>query len=73
MIDYVAKRYGLLPTEVLSRGSTFDLAVGLIAADFSNYQYQTANGAKPQPKISQEQMLDMLNRVRSKDGNTKDR
>jgi len=73
MIDYVAKRYGKLPSEVLAQGTTFDLAVGILAADFSNYQYETANGKKPQPKLSQSQMLDMLNKVRSKDANTKDR
>jgi hypothetical protein len=68
-IDAMAKRYSLLPSEVLDRASTFDLVVMDAALGYENYQHDKANGKKPEPKLSQETMLKMLNRVRQQDAN----
>ena len=37
MIDHMAKRYGLLPSEVLERASTFDLVIMDMSITYENY------------------------------------
>ncbi len=68
-IDAIAKRYSLLPTEVLTRASTFDLVILDTAIGYERYVTDKANGKKPEPKLSQETMQKMLNRVRQRDAN----
>lgn len=67
-VDGLGKRYGLLPSEVLSRGNTFDLYIMDAALTFENYQYKKASngGKKPIPDYTQEQLQNMLNKVRNK-------
>jgi hypothetical protein len=63
-IDAMAKRYSLLPSEVLDRASTFDLVIMDVALGFENYQRDLADGKKPAPNLKQDQMLDMIKRTR---------
>ena len=68
-LDNLAKRYGMLPSEALGRATTFDLRVLEIQSQYERRQRDIAEGktpAKATPKLTQEQMLAMLERVRSK-------
>ena len=67
-IDALGKRYSLLPSEVMSKASTFDLVVLDAALGYQSYIQDKAEGKKATPKLSQEEMMAALERVR-KDGN----
>ena len=43
MIDALGERYGKLPSEVLDKGSTFDLQVYDIAVSYRNWLEKKAN------------------------------
>jgi len=68
-LDNLAHRYHCLPSEALDRATTFDLRVLDVSAKWNNKQYEDAdakaNGRKPTPKLSTQQMLDMIKTVRS--------
>lgn len=68
-INNLAKTYGLLPTEVLARATTFDLYVLDVSARWQQHQHEQITGKKsftrPPPKLSEREMLDMLKRARS--------
>lgn len=64
-IDAIAKRYSLLPSEVLDRASTFDLVILDTALSYQKYKQDEAEGKKPVPQLSQDQMKGMLERVRN--------
>lgn len=66
-LDNLASRYGVLPSEALSRASTLDLKVLDVSAKWAKRQNDIAEGKltdKVSPKLSQEQMLAMINKVR---------
>lgn len=68
-VDFIAKRYGKLPSEVMAQATTFDLTVGQLAVDYQNYTYDVekrkqSGQAMPAPKLTQEQMLDMIKRTK---------
>jgi len=69
-LDHLASRYGLLPTEVLSRASTFDLFVIDVSAKYNQWQMEEerrrSEGVIGQPKRlpTQEEMLAMVKRVK---------
>jgi hypothetical protein len=67
-IDALGKRYSLLPSEVMTKASTFDLVVLDAALGYQNYMQDKAEGKKQTPKLSQEEMKAAIERV-SKDGN----
>ena len=67
-IDALGKRYSLLPSEVMEKASTFDLVVLDAAMGFQSYLQDKADGKKQTPKLSQEEMMAAMERVR-KDGN----
>ena len=66
-IDALGKRYSLLPSEVMSKASTFDLVVLDAALGYQTYIQDQADGKKATPKLSQEEMMAAMERVR-KDG-----
>ena len=66
-IDALGKRYSLLPSEVMSKASTFDLVVLDAAIGYEVYLQNKAEGKKETPKLSQEVMMAAMERVR-KDG-----
>lgn len=63
-VDGLGKRYGLLPSEVLARGNTFDLYIMDCALTFENWHHKKAmnNGRDPVPDYS----LDELQKIRDK-------
>ena len=67
-IDNIAYRYKILPTEVLERGTTFDLYVIDIATKWRNYQQEKQEGKQPSgPSVnpSIQEMQAMMARVRA--------
>jgi hypothetical protein len=68
-LDNLAHRYNCLPSEALSRATTFDLRVLEIHGLWEKRQRDVAEGkvpAKASPKLTQQQMLDMIARVKNK-------
>jgi hypothetical protein len=67
-LDSMSTRYHLLPSEVMDRATTFDLWIMDAATAFHEYQRKKAEngGRDPAPKLNQEQMLDMIQRVKEK-------
>lgn len=63
-IDGLGKRYGLLPSEVLNRGNTFDLYIMDCALTFEHYHNKKAmnNGKEPIPDYT----IDELQKIRDK-------
>lgn len=65
----MATRYHLLPSEVMERASTLDIYVMETALSWQKYNEDQAsakaNGHPPTPALSQKQMQEMLDRVRS--------
>lgn len=66
MIDGLGKRYGLLPSEVLSKGNTFDLYIMDAAMTFENYHHKKAmnNGREPMPDYTTDELQNMMNKVK---------
>ena len=67
-IDAIGKRYSLLPSEVMTKASTFDLVVIDAALGYQTYIQDKAEGKKATPQLTQEEMMAAMERVR-KDGN----
>lgn len=66
-LDNLAMRYHCLPSEAMSRATTFDLRVLDVSAKWSKYQNDLAEGKVPLEKkynLTQEKMLEALKRVR---------
>lgn len=65
-LDNLANRYGLLPSEVLSRATTLDLYVLDLSAKYQRYRDEKAQGLNPPTrKPSQEELKAMLTRVKA--------
>lgn len=62
----MAKAYHKLPSEVLANGTIFDLMVYDVMMTWEQEQYDKANGVKKIPELTQEQMLKMVERTKSK-------
>lgn len=70
IIDNLANRYKLLPSEVLNRSDLFDVYVMDTALSWERYQQELEQAksqgrAAPAPRISQDQMLKMMERVKN--------
>lgn len=63
-VDGLGKRYGLLPSEVIKRGNTFDLYIMDCALTFEQYHHKKAmnNGKDPTPDYTQNELLELLNK-----------
>ena len=64
-IDALGKRYSLLPSEVMSKASTFDLVVLDAAIGYEVYLQSKAEGKKATPQLSQDEMMAAMERVRN--------
>ena len=61
-LDGLGKRYGLLPSEVLSRANTFDLYILDCAMTFESYHHKKAmNKGKVDPKDYDIEALKRIN------------
>lgn len=68
LIDTMAERYGMLPSEVMSRASTFDVFIADTAIGYRNYLNDKANGKatmyKPE-SYSQDELMQYHKRGKS--------
>lgn len=75
LLDFVCKRYGKLPSEAMRKGNTFDFYIADLAASYQSWYYEESrkeSGASPKaPKLSQEEMQAMIDRVRGKNNDNK--
>jgi hypothetical protein len=67
-VDFLSKRYGKLPSEIMRDATTFDLTVSQIAIDYENYlnekEQRRSQGLPAAKKLTQEEMLDMIKKAR---------
>ena len=60
----------MLPSEALDRATTFDLKVLDVSAKWELRKHKVALGEEPEkitPKLTQEQMMAMINRVKERE------
>jgi len=66
-LDNLATRYHMLPSEALSRATTFDLEVLNISTLWENYQHRKQNNLpEEKPELSQDEMLAMVKSVKER-------
>ena len=67
-VDGLGKRYGMLPSEAMERGTTFDLFIMDAAMSFENYHHKKAmnNGEGSVPDLSEDEMKAILDKVKGK-------
>lgn len=67
-VDKMAQRYGLLPTEVLDRATTLDLAILDVSERYQQYITKKHQGKLTlnQPNLSQDEMKSMIAAVKGK-------
>jgi hypothetical protein len=67
-LDFVGKRYGVMPSELLSKGQSIDIWIAQIGVEYENYLHQKANGktnlTAPTPTVSQEELMTMWKSVK---------
>ena len=63
LIDTVAERYGMLPSEVITRATTFDVFIADTAIGYRNLvQERAMNGGKDVlPEFTEQELLDIKN------------
>lgn len=64
-IGMIAKHYGVLPSQVHSMGTTYDLMIYDVMMSWEKYQQEKADGKKPLPNLTKDQMTAMLERVKN--------
>lgn len=69
MIDAVAQRYGVLPTVLLSSGSSVDIMIATTAQSYAARKQAEAEG-KPLPKrkpvLTEKEMMAMVERAKAR-------
>lgn len=65
-IDGLAKRYGMLPSKIISEADTFDLYIMDIALTFEQYHHKKAmnNGKDPLPEYTENELLNMVQKIK---------
>jgi hypothetical protein len=63
-IDFVAKRYGTLPSTVLKEGDSLDLKVANLAVQYETYLSKKAQGSGAE--LTEHDMQGMLDRVKKR-------
>lgn len=70
-VDFVAKRYGCLPSQVLQSGDSIDIKIAAFAVQHESYlankEKDKADG-KITPDLSVDEMQAMIQRVRTRHG-----
>lgn len=68
MLDFVAQRYGILPSQLMLQGSSFDIFIAEMAQRYQNRVAETARtGRPPVPDLDTKTLQAMMDRVRSQD------
>ena len=63
-VGHIAKTYGILPSKVLQEATTYDLMIADVMSSWDNYQMEKAMGKTPVPDYSQQELLDMIKKVK---------
>lgn len=58
LLDQLAQRYGLLPSETITRASTFDMVVMDMALTYEQYQHKKSQPGFV-PEVSVETLLEI--------------
>lgn len=68
MIDSLAKRYGLLPSETIEKATTFDLYIMDVSLSFENYHHKKSmnNGKEPIDNYTTEDLVTIFNKNKNK-------
>lgn len=68
VLDGMAKRYGCLPSQILSTADSFDYYIFDVALSWNNYQqkkaHEKAGGKKEIKKVDRVTLEEMMKRVR---------
>ena len=72
-IDWVARRYGVLPSRLLQEGDSIDIILATLGQRYENFvtenQRRKSKGQAPvAPDLTQEEMMAMLERAKKKTG-----
>jgi hypothetical protein len=59
LIDTLSERYGMLPSEVISRATTFDIFVADTAIGYRNMMQDRSMNPGKIPDYTQEQLMEM--------------
>lgn len=62
-LDYTAKRYGVLPSQLLREGDVLDLKVSQLAVDYERYVRENP-GVKTNHGLNQDELMAMLERAK---------
>lgn len=71
MIDAMAERYSMLPTDIMDRATTFDLFVYDTVVGYKNAKIKEEQGVKETPQVSEEKMLQAYEKMRVRNQATK--
>lgn len=71
MIDAMAERYSMLPTDIMDRATTFDLFVYDTVVGYKNAKIKEEQGVKEAPDVSEEKMLQAYEKMRMRNQATK--
>lgn len=71
MIDAMAERYSMLPTDIMDRATTFDLFVYDTVVGYKNAKMKEEQGIKEPPQVSEEKMLQAYERMRKRNESNK--
>lgn len=63
----MAKEYGLLPSYVRDNATTYDIMVYDVMMSWQEHQRNQAEGKLEAPKLSEAQMIAMMEKVKNKD------
>tara|TARA_R110002167_G_scaffold361238_1_gene579342 strand:- start:462 stop:662 length:201 start_codon:yes stop_codon:yes gene_type:complete len=66
MLDGLAKRYGVLPSQLMAQGDTFDLMVMDVALGYEMIQHDKKNNKVNPRSYNEEELMERLNKVRAK-------
>lgn len=68
-VDFTAKRYGVLPSQLIREGDTLDLDCANIAVAYEEYVRKNP-GVKTNHGMTQQQLIEQMEAVRRAKGNT---
>mgnify|MGYP003638384205 FL=1 len=66
MLDGLAKRYGVLPSQLMAQGDTFDLMVMDVALGYEMIQHDKKNNKVNPRSYNEQELMERLNKVRAK-------
>lgn len=69
-VGVIAKTYGMLPSEVIHRATTYDLMIADVMSSWEEYQYNKAMGKNPIPEYTTEQLVDIFNKSKQNASNS---